>query len=161
MQFRHSWISPLLTHSFISTGSPALSIFLNVDMWIDCAISVIGGIERSGEDSVVVDREVISRKIGSPVLVLIGELDCVELTVLVVDFAGEVGDEDNRHVLRIVIAEIIFRQVVALGRHAHVVGVEQLLNPPGLLHGKPRGLDLVLLLVLLVVERRKPMGDGD
>ena len=94
MQFRHSWISPLLTHSFISTGSPALSIFLNVDMWIDCAISVIGGIERSGEDSVVVDREVISRKIGSPVLALIGELVCVELTVLVVHFAGEVGDED-------------------------------------------------------------------
>ena len=110
MQFRHSWISPLLTHSFISTGSPALSIFLNVDMWIDCAISVIGGIERSGEDSVVVDREVISRKIGSPVLVLIGELDCVELTVLVVDFAGEVGDEDNRHVLRIVVSEIILRE---------------------------------------------------
>ena len=130
-------------------------------MWIDCAISVIGGVERSGENSVVVDREVISRKIGSPVLVLIGELNGVELTVLVVDFAGEVGDEANRHVLRIVIAEIIFRQVVALGRHAHVVGIEQLLNPPGLLHSKPRSLDLVLLLVLLVVERRKPMGDCD
>ncbi len=78
-------------------------------MWIDCAISVIGGIERCGENSVVVDREVISRKIGSPVLVLIGELNGVELTVLVVDFAGEVGDVYNRHVLRIVIAEIIFR----------------------------------------------------
>ena len=95
MQFRHSWISPLLTHSFISTGSPALSIFRNVDMWMDCAILVIGGIERCGENSVVVDREVISRKIGSPVLVLIGELNCVELTILVVDFAGEVGDNES------------------------------------------------------------------
>lgn len=130
-------------------------------MWMECAILVIGGIEWCGENSVVVDREVISRKIGSPVLVLIGELNSVELTVLVVDFAGEVGDEDNRHILRIVLTESFFRQVIALGRHAHVVGVEQLLNPPGLLHGKPRGLDLVLLLVLLVVERRKPMGDGD
>ena len=129
-------------------------------MWMDCAISVIGGVERSGENSVVVDREVISRKIGAPVLVLVGELNGVELTVLVVDFAGEVGDEDNRHVLRIVVSEIILREVSALGRHAHIVGVEQLLNPPGLLHGKPSGLDLVLLLVLLVVERGEPVCDG-
>ena len=88
---------------------------------MDCAISVIGGVERSGEYSVVVDREVISRKIGAPVLVLVGELNGVELTVLVVDFAGEVGDEDNRHVLRIVVPEIILREVSALGRHAHIV----------------------------------------
>ena len=44
-------------------------------MWMDCAISVICGVERSGENSVVVDREVISRKIGAPVLVLVGELN--------------------------------------------------------------------------------------
>lgn len=127
-------------------------------MWMDCAISVICGVERSGENSVVVDREVISRKIGAPVLVLVGELNSVELTVLVVDFAGEVGDEYNRHILRIVLTESFFREVSALGRHAHIVGVEQLLNPPGLLHGKPSGLDLVLLLVLLVVERGEPVG---
>lgn len=160
MQFRHSWISPLLTHSFISTGSPALSILRRVVMWMDCAISVIGGVEGSGEYSVVVDREVISRKIGAPVLVLVGELNGVELTVLVVDFAGEVGDEYNRHILRIVVSEIILREVSALGCHAHIVGVEQLLNPPGLFHGKPSGLDLVLLLVLLVVERGEPVCDG-
>lgn len=59
---------------------------------MDCAISVIGWVERSGEYSVVVDREVISRKIGSPVLVLVGELNSVEFAVLVVDFAGEIGD---------------------------------------------------------------------
>lgn len=130
-------------------------------MWMDCAISIIGGIIWVCEYSVVVNREIVSRKIGAPVLVLIGELDRVELTVSVMDFAGEVGDKYNRHVLRIVRAVIAFVEISAHGRHAHVMGIEQLLNPPGLLHSKPRSLDLVLLLVLLVVERRKPMGDCD
>ena len=44
--------------------------------------------------------------------------------------------------------------------HALVVRKEQLLNPPGLLHGKPCRLHLVQLLVLLVVERGDAVGDG-
>ena len=129
-------------------------------MWMDFAISVIGGVERSGEYSVVVDRKVISRKIGAPVLVLVGELDSVELTVLVVDFAGEVGDEHFGHILRVVLPAMLCHERLTFLCEPHVVRVEQLLNPPGLLHGKPSGLDIVLLFVLLVVERGEPVCDG-
>ena len=82
--------------------------------------------------------QVVSRQIRPPVLVLVGEL-----------LAGRLGDEHNRHALR----SVALREVGALGRHAHVMAPEQLLDPSGLLHGKARSLDLVQLLVLLVVER--------
>jgi len=55
---------------------------------------------------------------------------------------------------------VALREVGALGRHAHVMRVEQLLDPPGLLHGQARGLHLVLLLVLLVVEGGNAVGHG-
>ena len=88
-------------------------------------------------------------------MVLVGELHGVEFTVRVADLAGRLGDEHNRHALR----SVALREVGALGRHAHVMAVEQLLDPPGLLHGQARSLDPVQLLVLLVVERGDTVGD--
>ena len=43
----------------------------------------------------------------------------------------------------------------------NVMAVKQLLNPPGLLHGQARSLDLVQFLVLLVVERGDAVRDSD
>ena len=103
----------------------------------------------------MVHGQVVCRQIRPPVLVLVGELHGVEFTVRVADLAGRLGDEHNRHALR----SVALREVGALGRHAHVVRIEQLLDPPGLLHGQARGLDLVQLLVLLVVERGDAVGD--
>ena len=94
----------------------------------------------------MVHGQVVCRQIRPPVLVLVGELHGVEFTVRVADLAGRLGDEHNRR-------SVALREVGALGRHAHVMAVEQLLDPPGLLHGQARSLDLVQLLVLLVVER--------
>ena len=103
----------------------------------------------------MIHGQVICRQIRPPVLVLVGELDGVEFTVGVADRAVAVRYQDDWHAQRIV----ALREVGALGRHAHIVAVEQLLDPPGLLHGQARGLHLVLLLVLLVVERGDAVGD--
>ena len=100
--------------------------------------------------------QVICRQIRSAILVLVCELDRVEFTVGIIDVAVTVRDQDDGHAQRIV----ALREVGALGRHAHVVAVEQLLDPPGLLHGQARGLHLVLLLVLLVVEGGDAVGHG-
>lgn len=97
----------------------------------------------------MIHGQVICRQIRPSVLVLVGELHGVEFTVRVADLAGRLGDEHNRHALR----SVALREVGALGRHAHVMRVEQLLDPPGLLHRQARSLHLVQLLVLLVVER--------
>ena len=43
----------------------------------------------------------------------------------------------------------------------HVMAVEQLLNPLGLLDGQAGSLDLILFLVLLVVERGDAVRDRD
>ena len=132
MQFRHSWISPDLVQSLRSTGSPALSILRSVVIWIECAISL---------------------QVGSPVCILIGELDRVEFAVPVVDLAGEVGNQYLRHIGGIVGAVGFLAEVLAFGGHVHVMAVEHLLNPLGLLDGQAGSLDLILFLVLLVVER--------
>ena len=113
------------------------------------------------EYPVVVHGEIISLQIGSPVCILIGELDRVEFAVSVVDLAGEVGNQYLRHIGGIVGAVGFLAEVLAFGGHVHVMAVEHLLNPLGLLHGKPSGLDFVLLLVLLVVERGYAVRDGD
>lgn len=105
----------------------------------------------------MVHGQVICRQIRPPVLVLVGELHGVEFSVSVADLAGRLGDEHNRHALR----SVALREVGALGRHAHIMAVEQLLDPPGLLHGQARSLDLVQLLVLLVVERGDAVRHGD
>ena len=113
------------------------------------------------EYPVVVHGEVISLQVGSPVCILIGELDGVKFAVPVVDLAGEVGDQHLRHIGGIVGAVGLLAEVLALGGHPYVVRVEQLLNPLGLLDGQARGLDLILLLVLLVVERGDAVRDRD
>ena len=77
-----------------------------------------------GEDAVVIYREVICRQICPPVMVLVGELHGVEFTGRVADLAGRLGDEHNRHALR----SVALREVSALGPHAHVMAVEQLLD---------------------------------
>ena len=74
----------------------------------------------------MIHGQVICRQIRSPVLVLVGELHGVEFTVRVADLAGRLGNEHNRHALR----SVALRVVGALGRHAHVMGIEQLLDPP-------------------------------
>ena len=101
--------------------------------------------------------QVICRQIRPPVLVLVGELHGVEFTVRVADLAGRLGDEHNRRALR----SVALQEVGALGRHAHVMAVKQLLDPPGLFHGQARSLHFVLLLVLLVVERGDAVRDSD
>ena len=157
MQLRQHWISPLFVQSLMSTGSPALSIFLNVDIWILCAIVLLEcRVKLFGEDAVVIYGQVICRQICPPILVLVGELHGVEFTVGIADLAGRVSDQDYRHADGIV----GLLEVGAPGRHAHVVRIEQLLDPPGLLHGKPCRLHLVQLLVLLVVEGGDAVGDG-
>ena len=104
----------------------------------------------------MIHREVVCRQVRPAILVLVGELDRVEFTVGIIDVAVTVRDQDDGHAQRIV----ALREVGALGCHAHVVAVEQLLDPPGLLHGQARGLHLVLLLVLLVVEGGDAVGHG-
>ena len=77
------------------------------------------------------------------------------------DLTGEVGDQHLRHIGGIIGAVGLLGEVSALGGHPHVVRVEQLLNPLGLLNGQAGSLDLILLLVLLVVERGYAVRDGD
>ena len=126
-------------------------------MWMDCAIVLLEcWVKFLGEDAVVIYGQVICRQIRPSVLVLVGELHGVEFTVGVADLAGRVSYKYYRHTDGIV----GLREVGAPGRHAHVMAVEQLLDPPGLLHGKPSRLHLVQLLVLLVVEGGDAVGDG-
>ena len=130
-------------------------------MWIDCAILIIGGIEWVSENALVIHGEIVRGQERSAVAVLVGELNGVKFAVAVVDFAGEVSDQHHRHILRLVGGTVFVLVVGALGRHAHVMRVEKLLNPPCLFHRQAGSFHLVLLLVLLVVERGDAVGDGD
>ena len=72
----------------------------------------------------MIHREVICRQVRPAVLVLVGELDRVEFTVGIIDVAVTVRDQDDGHAQR----SVALREVSALGRHAHVMAVEQLLD---------------------------------
>ena len=109
----------------------------------------------------MVHGEVISLQVGSPVCILIGELDGVKFTVSVVDLAVEVGNQYLRHICGIVGAVGLLGIILSLGGHPHIVRIEQLLNPLGLLDCQAGSLDLILLLVLLVVERGDAVRDRD
>ena len=109
----------------------------------------------------MVHGEVISLQVGAPVCILIGELDGVKFAVPVVDLEVEVGNQYLRHIGGIIGAVGLLAEVITLGSHMHVVRIEQLLNPLGLLNGQAGSLDLIFFLVLLVVERGDAVRDRD